>query len=511
MTAEFKFGPWLPDQIDYKSGALEDCRNAIPSASGYRPARKAAGTGLFLDEGIIELEVGTGVGTILLETGVDGIGLEPSSFERIVGVESFYKADGSAVIAICTEFDLVTVVGETITRTVIGFGPLVAGDVDFAQFGTSIYVTIKDVNTYYLPDIEVDLSFSVSGGTPPSAVAIARVADFLVMGNLKDVDASDAPYRLRWSKFNDPQGLWETDIATQSGFFDMPKDQGDITAVSGGTFGFVFQRRGISRLTYTGGGSVFALELFEKNRGCPSPRSIVRVGDKVYFISFDGFFVTDGSTVTSVSQGRLWRWLKERVDPEKIPTIPGAADLDNRCIVWSIPRDAILPGFGLELPGSDNFTLQLYYSWETGEWSYTVRAVDWLFTSTRKSFDPGLPARGQVLAAFVDSELSFLEGAPLEATFEGSSMQPSPGNRTFVRGVTPLLENQSKDTQISIGTRNDMVPTVDFTTPVAIGSLGFAPLASDGRYHRVKVIVPEDSEWSDAYGYQIDSDVSGEH
>ena len=507
MTAEFKLGPWLPDQIDYKSGALEDCRNAVPSPSGYRPARKAIGTGIFLEETSIELEASTDL--ILPEDGLGSIVLETAVIGRVVGVESFYKADGSAVIAICTETDLATVVGTTVTNTTIGFGPLVAGDVDFAQFGASIYVTIKGVDTFFLADIETDLMFAPSGGTPPSAVAIARVADFLVMGNLEDIDTSDAPYRLRWSRFNDPQGPWVTDIATQSGFFDMPKDQGDITAISGGTFGFVFQRRGISRFTYTGGGAVFALELFEKNRGCPSPRSIVRIGNQVYFISFDGFFVTDGASVTSISQGRLWRWLNERVDPDLIPTIPGAADLENRCVVWSIPREAILPGFGLEIGGDDNFTLQLYYSWETGEWSYVVRAVDWLFSSTRKSAGGGDPARGQVLTAFVDEELAYLEGPPLEATLETSSMQPSPGNRTFVRGVTPLIENEEKDTLISIGTRDDMVAPVDFTTPVTIGALGYAPLSSDGRYHRVKIVIPEDSEWGDAYGYQVDSDVSG--
>lgn len=507
MTAEFKLGPWLPDQIDYKSGALEDCRNALPSASGYQPARKALGTGLFIGDGSIELEGSTD--TILPEDGLGSFLLEATILDRIVGVESFYKADGSAVIAICTETDLATVIDDVVVVTPIGFGPLTAGDVDFAQFGAGIYVTIKGEDTFFLADIENDSLFAPSGGSPPSAVAISRVADFLVMGNLKDIDASDAPYRLRWSKFNNPQGDWDTDIATQSGAFDMPQDQGDITAISGGTFGFIFQRRGISRLTYTGGGAVFALELFEKNRGCPSPRSIVRVGDKVYFLSFDGFFVTDGSSVTSISQGRLWKWITDRVDPDLIPTIPGAADFQNRCIVWSVPREAILPGFGLELGGDDNFTLQLYYSWETGEWSYVVRAVDWLFTSSRQSTAPGDPPRGLVIAAFVDEELAFLDGQTLEAEFEGASMQPATGKRTFVRGVTPLLENASKNTQVSIGTRDDMVPTVDFSAPVTIGSLGFANLASDGRYHRVKITVPEDSEWGDAYGYQIDSDVSG--
>jgi len=114
-----------------------------------------------------------------------------------------------------------------------------------------------------------------------------------------------------------------------------------------------------------------------------------------------------------------------------------------------------------------------------------------------------------VLTAFVDEELAYLEGPPLEATFETASMQPVPGNRTFVRGVTPLLENEEKDTAVSIGTRDDMVSTVDFTDPATIGSLGYAALSSDGRYHRFKFIVPDGSEWGDAYGYQVDSDVSG--
>jgi hypothetical protein len=88
-------------------------------------------------------------------------------------------------------------------------------------------------------------------------------------------------------------------------------------------------------------------------------------------------------------------------------------------------------------------------------------------------------------------------------------MQPAPGRRTFIRAVTPLIENDELSTTVSIGTREQMTSTPTQTAEVAIGGLGYAGVNSDGRYHRVNISVPAGDEWRNASGYQVDFSVSG--
>jgi len=487
MSMEFKFGQWLPEQTDYKNPGLEVAKNCTPSPNGYNPVYACSGTG------------STVIGTI-------------------IGARSFDRKDGTIVICIATTSDLyVSVGGATPIASSLSLSLTAGTDrVTFEQYDTEVFATTKGGDTWYLTDIESDTSFSAAAAIP-QANAMARVQDFLVVGDYND--GSDRPFNLAWSPFNNPTGTWGSDIATQTDFQPLDAQQGPVTAISGGSFGFVFQEFGISRMTYIGGSAVFGIDLYEKNRGCVAPLSVARVGDTAYFLSYDGFFRTDGASVQSISRGRVWEWFLGNVDQSYLKDITAAIDWEKRCVVWYCVQPST---------GSLTYNRRLYYNWETDGWTYVDETAGWGVRTNRSagtsvdaltgnvdtdfpvSFDSEIyRASGSTLGMWGGGELCASTGAALSATFQTGSFQPVTGQRSFISGVTPLIANASENTRVSIGTREGMTPGFVTSPSVAIGAIGYAPQNVDGRYFRVNVEIPADTDWSDAYGFQVDAVPSG--
>lgn len=488
MNFEVKFGEWLPDQPDYSNPGLEDAMNCIPSPKGYKPTRGAAGAGLSV------------TGTI-------------------IGAEAFERADGSPVVAVATTSDLWVIAGGIVTASTLSLSLGATVQVEFEQFGANIYASTKSGDTWVLVNLEAGVTFAAAPGSPPNANALGRVGDFLVMGDIVDIDTSNRPYGLRWSAFNNPSESWASSVALQSGSVDLDAQQGRIMAISGGTFGIILQRFGISRFTYTGGSAVFRLELYEKNRGTVAPKSVLRVGDITYFLAFDGFFRTDGSSVQPVSGGRVWEWFLANATQARISDTVGAIDWENRCVVWSFASG--------DTAARDR---QLWFNWETEQWSYVNITTGYLVGAARAGLtleqvavlfpdldlmtvsldSPEFRAAGRTLAGFVDGEYSTFTGPTLAATFASGDFQPAKGKRSFIRDVTPLIASNDMQATVRVGTRERMTQSVAVSAPVPMGPLGFAPFNSDGRYFRAVIETGAGEEWSDAYGFQVNFDESGD-
>jgi hypothetical protein len=484
VIEEFRFGPWLPDAVDHRNPGLEVCTNAIPGPSGYKPMRGPAAAGF---------DVGA----------------------PVLSAAQYSRGDGTRIIVCATAGDLHVVAGTTINDS--GLSLALTEPVVFERFGSSVYASNK-AGVWYLDDIDTDVAFVAAAWTVPAGRTMARIADFMFMGDLTDTDASDAPFRVRWSPFNNPQGEWETDIATQSDAVDMPPSFGRVMAIGGGTSGLIFQRTGISRIFYTGGASVFSKELIDQERGCAATFSLVKVGESFYFLSDDGFFVTEGTSARPISRGRVWEWFLANSDQAYLGNVQGAVDLNNRCVVWTL------------MASDGAFNGLIFYNWETEWWGYATLPVDCALASTRAGLSledvaalysnldtmpisldsPEFAARGRSFAVFIDGEYQELSAAPLAMSMETGEFQPQPGRRAFVRAVTPLILNEDETTLVTLGGRNRQNTIYTTQADVALGPTGYAPFNFDARYFRVAISVPEGDEWDDAYGFQVDFDVSGE-
>ena len=482
---EFQFGPWLPDQRDFRNPGLEDAENVIPGQNRYTPARASVDLGSTIP------------GTI-------------------IGSTAAILNDASTVYFVATTTDLYVIRNGVVTASGLTLTLTASETVHFERFGLMMYATAKGEGTWSLADVGNSTTFAAAAGTPPSANAIGRIGDFLVMGDLIDIDASDSPYRVRWSAFNNPGADWVTDIGRQSGFIDLDSAYGRVTGISGGVFGLIFQERAITAFTPDGSATVFTRNTYERERGCIAPSSIANVGERVFYLSQDGFYETIGVTPTPISTGRNWEWFKRRVSNGNFQFVQAELDFRNRCVVWAYSTTS-----------SRAPTEQLYFFYERGEWSYVRRPVDWLIEGgisarTLSNLDtefgnldniPGslddISYDGDLreLQAFINGDLSSFTGATLRARWVSGDAQPTIGRRSFIDEVTPLVEADS--VSVRIGIRNKMSEQPTESSFVQVGELGYAPTASDARYFRVTVEIPAGTEWDEAYGYQLSVTDSG--
>lgn len=481
---EYQFGPWLPDVTDHKNPGLELCTNAIPGPGGYQPA---AGTGAEVAD-------------------IGAAALSARMFER---------RDGTRVVVCSSAGDLHVIVGGVVYDSSLTLA--LTAPVQFERYGDTIWATEKNGGTWVLSDIGSGTVFVAASNTIPSGQTASRIGDFLFIGNLTDTDASNSPYRIRWSPFNNPAGEWVTDIGTQSDYVDMPQEYGPVMGLTGWNFGLVLQRYGISRIQYTGGAAPFSKELVDRQRGCASTSSVVAVGDRVYFLSDDGFFFSDGGPAQSISRGRIWTWFLENVGQAYFENVKGSVDWSNRCVIWSIP-------------GEDGTSLGLlYFNWETDNWSFVEQTVDCVFSSGKNGLsleqvaalypnldtmtlsldDVAFKSRGRAVAVFSSGSLTFLDGESLSAEFETGEFQVMPGRRSFISAVAPILTNADENTVVAIEGRDTQTTITTTTSEAAMGPLGYVPFNYDARYFKVRIRVPAGSSWSDAYGFQMTAKASG--
>jgi hypothetical protein len=485
--AEIPLGDFMPDAPDFENPGLTKCVNVYPSTSGYSPFLGAVTTAL----------------------SVSGV---------ILGAKRFNKTDGTRFVVCGTASDLYIIDSTTSTASSLSLSIATTEVFVFEQFGPSIYATTKTGATYVLADIDSDTAFVLASGAPPKANTMARIGDFLFMGDLTDIDASDQSYRVRWSQFNNPDGPWATDVATQASFVDMPTRFGAVTGLSGGDVGVIFQKYGVSRIVYTGDSVAFSKEIIDQERGCASPTSIVQVGPVSYYVAHDGFCRTDGNTVEIISTNKVWGWLVDNIDATNFNKVSGAVNWSKKSVVWAF--------YGID---QTSFTRQIIYNWERDRWSTSEVEVDYLLEGTQDGFtleglatvypdldamtlsldSAAFKARGRILSCFIGGTLYDFVGNTLEAVFETGDIQPQTGQRTFIAGIVPIVENSSGNTNVAIATRNEPGTTITYGPDVETGPMGFSAFNSDGRLVRVRQTMPAGSAWDKASAIQVEYIESG--
>lgn len=520
---EFPLGQFLPDATDYKSPGLVVCNNVYALPNSYTPLQDLMGQGIFV-------------------------------YGDIRGAFRFDLSDGDQLLVVGTEADLYVIRGDFVTASGLSLSLQQGEFWSFDQFGESIFATTKQGGLYRLPSMLSDNAFTAGLGSPPRAKAVNVVGDFLFLGNLVETGEVDAPYRVRWSAYNNPNDQWTTDVARQSGFVDMPSRFGGVTAIYGGSFDLVFQNHGISRIWYSGGPTVFAKEVIEDDRGCVAQTSIARVGGFVYFLSHDGFCRTDGASVEVISSNKIWDWFSKARNKNDATRVQAAVNWSKRSIIWSfnayrtakadIAIDATDPDIlddetlDVDGPSFDDdgvqiiYSQQVIYNWGLDQWTTAEIGADWLVQSNiigvsldrddpaiaddaeldsdAEGLDAGAFApKGRELAAFRGNQLGFFVGDPLRATFETGDFQPKTGNRSFVRSAMPIVETSERALLASVAGRDYIGDAKTYGPNSAQSTLMFCPVISDARFHSLRITIPEGTEWDKASGFQIDWEASG--
>lgn len=315
-------------------------------------------------------------------------------------------------------------------------------------------------------------------GSPPSAKTAAKVREFLVAGNTTE-SSIDYRNRVRWSSFENPEA-W-TAGTDQSDYQDLTIG-GDVMRVVGGEYGIIFQREGITRMTYVGSPLIFQFDPIDGAAGTFSPESVVVVGSDIYYLGTDGFYVLRSFTSSErIGANKVDRWFFETAgggsDGLELERVKGVYDRRSGVIFWSFRTSAQ----NLNTPNNKIIA----YNLKTNKWSTLTFDNTCLVSSYEEANEIGADdaLKPFVLSYFNASNqyLSLSGSGTLSATLETGEFG---GERfTEITEVRPLVDGV---TTVTTKTRNTLSGSVTSVGPTSTDSSGKANVRTNARYTRLE-------------------------
>ena len=536
-TQRIMFSEWLPDQPSV-TGALVDAKNVIPSAVGYRPFPQTKNYGTGAPEQLnsvvsakfaTKTELFAGSATALYQ--FDGVNFDNVSkssriitnIERTSNVVTIttstahgYSASQTVTVKADTNTGIngtftVASTPTTTTFTYAQTGADIASTTDtgrtvrdsyssnqwkFAQFGNTLLATDNN-SKIQAWTVDTSVSFNDVSVDAPVAKYITTVRDFVVVA-----DVGGVANKVQWSDINDETN-WTSGSTSQSDYQIVP-DGGNIQGVSGGEFGIIFLEKSIVRMSYIGSPLFFQFDTIARNIGCVTSGSIAQYGTLSFFLAEDGFYSTDGSTITPIGTQKVDKYFYEHLQVSSIDTISSAIDPINKLVVWNYPKAT----GGREL---------LIYNWQLQRWTRAETDIDYVSYSATTSITlEALDAFGTVdtLPASMDSNiwvggLTTLKGvrgtniisfSGPSATAEIITPDIEAGNNSIVTLARPQIDNGSST--VKVASRKELNDTITFGTSATTSSEGRASLRSAGRFHRLSITPTGD--WTTAIGVDVD-------
>lgn len=335
----------------------------------------------------------------------------------------------------------------------------------------------------------------------------AVVKDFIVYGYVND--GAEKPQQVRWTAINDPTDI-TVSPTTQSDFQELPGDGGEITGIVTGVAGadaIILQRNAMWKMNYTGDALIFRFDKIEGAKGCYVPGSISQYGGMFFYLSEDGWYVSDGVSSLPIGAEKINKWFFSDFMGTLAHLTSAMIDPINQIMMCSYP-DNDNAGLSNKLLIYNFFTKKFSYGLTTAEYifpTYTLATSIDDFGSTSIdaipfSLDSAVYAGGVLRIGVFDSshKLNFMNGSALEATIDTGEAQITPGKRSFITEVWPYISGGT--TSIYLGTRNLPTDSVTWSSASSVNTVGFAPFRSDARYHRARVVVAAGGSWSHAQG-----------
>ena len=466
-TTRLQFTEWLPDQ-PANAGSLIDAKNVFPVSVGYSPFPNAVDFSGAASENL------------------------NSVYAAKFGSEVVIFAGGASKLF---KFNAAT---EALEDKSLAGGYTGTSTWNFALFGAEVLATNHTAKVQRWT-IGSSTAFADLATAAPIAKFVTVVRDFVVCANI-----GSTANKVQWSDINDATD-WVSGTTSQSDFQIMP-DGGNITGITGGEFGIVFLEKAIARMSYTGSPLFFQFDTISRGLGCIAGGSIAQYGGLSFFLSDDGFYQTDGQSVTGIGNEKVDKYFFDDVLLESIDSMSSSADPKRKIVVWNYANNS----------GGRSI---LIYNWQLQRWSRasTVATVVGDIATAGTTLE-GLGTLGytdiDTMPASLDARLwvggKFLFAGAEDTkivTFTGSDYNSElittdveVGYNSVVTLARPQIDNGSAT--IKIASRRELDDAVIFGDSSTTSAEGRADLRSAGRYHRLEV--SPTGNWTTAMAVDID-------
>lgn len=205
----------------------------------------------------------------------------------------------------------------------------------------------------------------------------------------------------------------------------------------------------------------------------------------VYFLSGDGFYATDGSSVNPIGYGKVNRWFFSAC--ADVSKVRAAIDTNTQCVYWSFPSKA----------NSANDRV-IVYNFAEDKWSYGIDTTYAMFQS--------ISGTAHVPAAFTaQNTLAFFTGMQTDGELQTKSFRLSPNLRSTVLQAIVLSDAPATVALAATSSDDD---TAVYTGFLSRNKRTRAiPFHANGYIHQVKVKVDKGASY--AQGLRLDFNNTG--
>ena len=485
-------GEWTPDMpstTGTESTGLSDALNVYPNNVGYSPFPTVVAVSPEADQTLTSVYAGKENALVQVFAGSD---------QKLYNVYSESSPVTARALTYSGDVEITDVSRESSPYSV---SPEAW---HFEQFGKRV---LACKNNNVIQEWTIGSSTKFKDLTQaPTAKCMTIVRDFVVAGN---IDAGDKPNLVQWSDLNNEEN-WTPSPQSQADS-QYIADGGAIQNITGGEIGIIFLENAVYRMSYVGSPLFFQFDKIS-TVGCFEGKSCIEDNGISYYLSNDGFYQTDGNTVTAIGTNRIDEWFLANAKLQELPTMSTTVHPIYKLVIWNF---------------EDNFGKRqnLIYHIESGRWSRTetlansVGNVATMGTDLERlgvlypKLDTDVPAplddRIFMGGKYIFSGTSGKRVVSFTGVCEDPRLETldiEVGYQSVVTQARPIIDNGQAN--ISVASRQALNDTIEFG-PVSVPFENRNNLRSGGRYHRIRV-EPVGDNWTTAVATDLDINPSGQ-
>lgn len=338
----------------------------------------------------------------------------------------------------------------------------------------------------------------------PRARHIATVGPRLFTGYTFDDTDGLVPNRVWWGAIGNPRSFpvpeTETAINVGSDYEVLQGDGGEITRIcAAADVGAIFQEHAVWRADYVGGSEIYSLRRVESVRGCIVPHMAVPFGNRVLYLSEEGWFIFnyDGSIAVG----------KDKIDDTFWADFQWDHRLRMSYLVDSRATRILVGYTGVGHTGGRPNRI-LVYDWALNEFGLIELEHECL-TRVRNpgpnlsidalpddvpddqigSWDDVVEGLGMPGAYSTAHELSTFTGTTLAAEIETADLELHPGRRSLLTSVRPIVTDGTPT--IAVAPKRHQQTALAWGSEYGLNEHGECSPLVDARYHRLRLSIAE--------------------
>lgn len=275
---------------------------------------------------------------------------------------------------------------------------------------------------------------------------------------------------------------------------------------------------------FQGGAAPFQRDEIETKRGALAPGAVCSFGAMTFFVSEDGFRVTDGNSSDPIGNAKIDRYFASRLNYAQRARVSMAFDPEKKVLRTIFPSG-----------GSSTADEVLLYSLDSGQWTHDDTDVDWLIEAPRPGItvnddaaianvagsaiidSVNIPidssvwreSRNQIMAIGKTGEVGTFEGPNRPAVIETGYGEVFPGRKGHCSEIWPLTDAPVCTATVT-SKLSTLADSVSQTAITSMNAYGFCPVIVEARWSKVGLQIPYATSWTEASGIDWDAEAAGE-